>query len=105
MRARLRSRLFGEAAEPVRLGRFVILERLGHGGMGVVYSAYDPNLHRRVALKLLQPHRGSSPMAENRLLREAQALARLSHPNVVPVYDVGPAIPITASRQAHATTG
>ena len=71
------------------LGRYVILERLGEGGMGVVYSTYDPELNRRVALKLVRrvPGRGSTEQA--RLLREGQALARLSHPNVVAVYDVG----------------
>jgi eukaryotic-like serine/threonine-protein kinase len=65
------------------LGRFVVLERVGSGGMGSVYAAYDSQLDRRVALKLL--HAGT----EERLRREAQALARLSHPNVITVYDVG----------------
>jgi eukaryotic-like serine/threonine-protein kinase len=84
-----------EIAEPLqpstRLGRFVILDRLGQGGMGVVYSAYDPKLDRRVALKLLRPGgKGrNAGKARNRLVREARALARLSHPNVVPVHDVG----------------
>lgn len=75
---------------PRRLGRFVLLGRLGEGGMGVVYSAYDPDLDRRVALKLLRTGlRPGSRTAVERLHREAQALARLSHSNVVPVYDVG----------------
>ena len=56
--------------------------------MGLVYSAYDPELDRRVALKLLRAHRRRTA-AEPRLLREAQALARLNHPNVVAVHDVG----------------
>lgn len=75
----------------VRLGRFVLLELLGRGGMGEVYSAYDPNLDRRVALKLLRPRAGRDDIqqARARLLREAQALARLSHPNIVPVHEVG----------------
>jgi tetratricopeptide (TPR) repeat protein/predicted Ser/Thr protein kinase len=73
------------------LGRYVVIDLLGTGGMGVVYQAYDPELDRRVALKLL---RVNAPQidgteGERRLLREAQAMAKLSHPNVVPVYDVG----------------
>ena len=87
----------GEREEPRRLdrgevvGRYVVVEVLGVGGMGVVYAAYDPELDRRVALKLLNP-RGAGSRAEKgraRLLREAQALAKLSHPNVVSVHDVG----------------
>ena len=70
------------------LGRYVLLERLGAGGMGVVYAAYDPDLDRKVALKLLHAER-SDPVDSDRLVREAQALARLSHPNVVAVHDVG----------------
>ncbi len=71
------------------LGRYVVLETLGAGGMGIVLAAYDSTLDRRVALKLL--HRGASSDPDNhtRLLREAQALAKLSHPGVVSVYDVG----------------
>lgn len=73
-----------------KLGRYVLLRELGRGGMAVVYVAYDPELDRRVALKLVRPRRGSKRSADQeRLLREAQALARLSHPNVVHVYDVG----------------
>jgi hypothetical protein len=90
VRAALASSMFGAKAEPVRLGRFVIMGRLGEGGMGVVYSAYDPQLDRRVALKLLRSSREPGrPRARARLLREAKALAQLSHPNVVPVHDVG----------------
>ena len=73
------------------LGRYVVLEKLGEGGMGVVYSAYDPDLDRKVALKLLRaevsPDQADHKRA--RLLREAQAMARLSHPNVITVFDVG----------------
>ncbi len=74
------------------LGRYMILDCIGRGGMGVVYKAYDPELDRRVALKLLSVKRDSETAAlrsRERLLREAQALARLSHPNVVSAYDVG----------------
>jgi tetratricopeptide (TPR) repeat protein len=74
------------------VGRYVILERLGVGGMGVVFSAYDPELDRRVALKLLGLQGGNDDERAHlqaRLLREAQALAQLSHPNVIAVHDVG----------------
>jgi tetratricopeptide (TPR) repeat protein/predicted Ser/Thr protein kinase len=72
------------------LGRYVVIDRLGVGGMGVVYSAYDPELDRKIAVKVLHgrtSRKGSQGAA--RLVREAQALARLSHPNVVAVHDVG----------------
>jgi eukaryotic-like serine/threonine-protein kinase len=72
-----------------RVGRHVVLERIGGGGMGVVYSAYDPKLDRRVALKLLRPDATGSAEAQEHLLREAQTLARLAHPNVVNVHDAG----------------
>lgn len=67
--------------------RYVVLERLGAGGMGVVYAAYDYALDRSIALKLVR-HRGGAA-ARARLMREAQVLAKLSHPNVVAVYDIG----------------
>jgi hypothetical protein len=75
-----------------RIGRYAVLELISAGGMGVVYRAYDPELDRRVALKLLRPETfggESAGVAQARLLAEAQALARLSHPNVVAVYDAG----------------
>jgi hypothetical protein len=73
------------------VGRYVVAERLGAGGMGVVYAAVDSELHRRVALKLLRPDQGgdTGSHGRERLLREARTLARLSHPNVVTVFDVG----------------
>ncbi|HEY5924410.1 MAG TPA: tetratricopeptide repeat protein [Kofleriaceae bacterium] len=73
------------------IGRYVVLDRLGEGGMGVVYSAFDPELDRKVAIKLLQGKTGGSTSMGDQawLLREAQALARLAHPNVVNVHDVG----------------
>lgn len=68
------------------VGRYVILDRLGHGGMGVVYRAFDPDLDRRIALKLV---RSVSKDTTARLMREAQALAKVAHPNIVSVFDVG----------------
>ncbi|HWB82451.1 MAG TPA: serine/threonine-protein kinase [Nannocystaceae bacterium] len=76
----------------VRIGRYVVVERLGVGGMGTVWVAYDPELDRKVALKVLRSDRARDDAADvhrARLQREAQALARLSHPNIVTVYDVG----------------
>ncbi|MEX1368810.1 MAG: protein kinase, partial [Nannocystaceae bacterium] len=73
------------------VGRYRVLECVGVGGMGVVYAAYDPELDRRVALKLLRGARDEpgTQSRSARLLREAQALAKLSHPNVITVHDVG----------------
>jgi tetratricopeptide (TPR) repeat protein len=86
-------------AEPARVelsrgtlvGRYVLLDKIGEGGMGVVYGAFDPELDRKVAIKVLQGKEagGSSGGDQAWLLREAQALARLAHPNVVAVHDVG----------------
>ncbi|MBF5044840.1 tetratricopeptide repeat protein [Aggregicoccus sp. 17bor-14] len=72
------------------VGRYLVVERLGFGGMGEVYAAFDPQLNRKVALKLLLPHADGAD-GRARLLREAQAMAQLSHPNVLPVHDVGEA--------------
>ncbi len=69
------------------LGRYVLLSEAGSGGMGVVMAAYDRELDRKVALKLLRP--GLSRSGEARLRREAQSLAQLQHPSVVTVYEVG----------------
>ncbi len=77
-------------ARGTTVGRYVVLDVLGEGGMGVVYSAFDPELDRKVAIKLLQTMPGGSSGGDKAwLVREAQALARLSHPNVVAVHDVG----------------
>jgi eukaryotic-like serine/threonine-protein kinase len=73
------------------LGRFVVLDLVGTGGMGEVYAAYDPVLNRKVAVKLLRLRDAHSTKDEARLLREAQAIAKLSHPNVIVVYEVGEA--------------
>jgi len=73
------------------VGRYRVLDCVGVGGMGVVYAAYDPVLDRRVALKLLRGTKDArgSQGRNARLLREAQALAKLTHPNVITVHDVG----------------
>jgi hypothetical protein len=74
-----------------RVGRYVVLDVLGRGGMGTVLRAFDPVLERPVALKLLRADRGAlaRPEARERLLREAQAMARVVHPNIVRVHDAG----------------
>ncbi len=89
----VKARLLGLHRDPVRLGRYTLLDRLGAGGMGVVYRAFDPELDRQVAIKLIR-HAGSEDAAaefSERLRREARALAKLQHPNVIHVYDVGTA--------------
>ena len=82
-----------EYSRATQIGRYVLLDKLGAGGMGVVYAAYDPELDRKVALKMLLPSTAgdSESTGRIRMIREAQALAKLSHPNVVAVYDVGTA--------------
>ena len=85
--ARVASALFGEAeAKPVTVGRYRLERQLGRGGGGSVFVARDPELHRGVAVKLI---RCASERHRGRALAEARALAKLSHPNVVPVHDVG----------------
>ena len=74
------------ALQGMRVGRYQLLEMVGAGGMGMVWGAWDPELERRVALKLMQV---SGAASRERMLSEGQALAKLSHPNVVPIYDVG----------------
>jgi tetratricopeptide (TPR) repeat protein/predicted Ser/Thr protein kinase len=71
------------------IGRYLVIGELGRGGMGLVLRAYDPRLQREVAVKILRPDRGGAA-AQAALVREAQSMAKLSHPNVVGVYDVEP---------------
>jgi tetratricopeptide (TPR) repeat protein len=79
-----------QLARGTAVGRYVIMDELGSGGMGVVYRAFDPELDRKVAIKLLQADAaGESIGGQAWLQREAQAMARLSHPNVLAVFDVG----------------
>jgi tRNA A-37 threonylcarbamoyl transferase component Bud32/tetratricopeptide (TPR) repeat protein len=80
----------GPLARGASLGRYVVLDMIGAGAMGVVYAAWDPELQRKVALKVLRPDRGEDgSIGGERLLREAQAMAQLQHPNVIAVHDVG----------------
>jgi tetratricopeptide (TPR) repeat protein/predicted Ser/Thr protein kinase len=91
MRALFERKLRRKLRSHCEVGRFVVLRELGHGAMGVVYEAFDPQLERKVALKLLLWEDDDEPdeTAARRLLQEAQALAKLAHPNVVAVHDVG----------------
>jgi hypothetical protein len=86
--ANLQAKLFGRAQRTVMVGRYVILDRLGAGGGGTVYRAHDPQTNRPIAIKLLVSE-GRVNSARSRLVREAQSLAKLRHPNVVEFLDVG----------------
>ncbi len=79
-----------ELRRGVSIGRFVMIDRLGAGAMGEVVLAYDPDLHRRVAIKVLRAglFSSSGDAAVQRMLREARAMAKLSHPNVITVFEV-----------------
>ncbi len=84
-RARVAEKLFARK-EAVHVGRYQLLEQVGAGGMGIVWGAWDPELDRRVAIKILHAKHAA---ARERIVAEGQALAKLSHPNVVSIYDVG----------------
>jgi tetratricopeptide (TPR) repeat protein len=75
--------------DPVFIGRYRVLEELGRGGMGIVYKAEDPSLERLVAIKILPPKLLRSKEALKRFLREAKVAAKLDHPNIIPIYDIG----------------
>ena len=85
LEGRVKAALFGADRAP-RLGRLVVLEPIGSGAMGTVFAAYDPTLDRKVAVKILA---SSGEVANRRLLREARALGKLAHPNVVAIHDAG----------------
>jgi tetratricopeptide (TPR) repeat protein/tRNA A-37 threonylcarbamoyl transferase component Bud32 len=92
--------MFGGTAAPLEVSRYLLLRPVASGGFGAVYEAYDPELDRKVAVKLLHAPSVATPDLEdavNRLLREARALAQLTHPAVLPVYDVGRFAPPGAS--------
>ena len=88
-RAKIWAGVFGGAPEPTLVGRFEVRERLGTGGMGIVYEAYDPQLERRVALKVLRADAHIAPDGAARLVEEARAMAKLAHPNVLTVFEAG----------------
>ena len=85
-RGQLRAQMFGDAGETLTIGRYEITGKIGAGAMGAVYRAVDPALDRQVAVKVL--HR-SDEMHRARMTIEAKALAKLAHPNVVTVHEVG----------------
>jgi len=90
VRKAARAKLFGDDPSPARIGRYRIERKLGAGGMGIVYAARDDDLDREVAVKLLLgAEQGEGSTGQARLLREARSMAKLSHPNVVHVYEVG----------------
>ncbi len=74
-----------------RYGRYTVADKIGQGGMSVVYRAIDPSLDRAVALKVMHPHLADRPESRARFAREARAVARLRHPHIVEVYDFAPA--------------
>ena len=76
-------------SEAKQLGKYEIVEEIGRGGFAVVYRARDPDLDRIVALKVLAPHLTWDPRFVERFRREARAVARLRHPNIVVVHEIG----------------
>ncbi|HWB74161.1 MAG TPA: serine/threonine-protein kinase [Nannocystaceae bacterium] len=87
-RASVSEKLFGTTPAQIHIGRYRVLARIGGGARGVVWAAIDPELDRKVAVKVLHAHEGLQAAREE-MVREAKSLARLSHPNVVPVFDAG----------------
>jgi predicted Ser/Thr protein kinase len=89
VRAQVAGRLFGQAPAQVRVGRYVVQGAMGQGATGIVYRAFDEQLHRMVALKLLNGAVAQTDQHRERLMREARAMAQLSHPNVALVHEIG----------------
>jgi tetratricopeptide (TPR) repeat protein len=89
LRDRAMGKLASEIEPPPRIGHYAVIEAIGSGGMGVVYSARDVRLDRPVALKFLPPHLVTDPTATRRFLQEAKTAAALDHPNICTIYDVG----------------
>ncbi|HWB78074.1 MAG TPA: serine/threonine-protein kinase, partial [Nannocystaceae bacterium] len=87
--AGIQERMFGRPRRPKSVARYILLEPLGGGAMGLVWRAYDPTLDRKVAVKLIRAVPGARAEAHAALLREAQTIAGVSHPNVVAVFDTG----------------
>jgi serine/threonine protein kinase len=95
-RNRAHAALFGDSMmsgqRPIRVDRYELISKAGAGGLGTVWKAYDPKLDREVAIKLLRRDQlGAGQRARRQLMAEAATMARLTHPNVVRVYDVGEA--------------
>src|SRR5215475_6633705 len=74
---------------PEKIGKYEVVERIGRGGMGMIFKAHDPVLDRAVALKVISTEVDVTDELRTRFYREAQACARLSHPNIVTIYDMG----------------
>src|SRR5260370_40824884 len=73
-----------------RIAQYVILERLGEGGVGIVFKAKDTRLDRFVALKVLRPQTGADNLRKLPFVQEAKAASALNHPNITHIYDIGP---------------
>jgi len=86
---RLRARLLGDTQPRTKVGRYQLRRRIGRGATATVYEAFDERLERTVAIKFIHPEHQGRARTEARLQREAHALARLSHPNIVAIYDAG----------------
>jgi len=72
-----------------RIAHFVILEKLGEGGMGIVFKARDTHLDRPIALKILRPECVANPQQKQRFILEAKSASALNHPNIIHIYDIG----------------
>src|SRR5207237_744851 len=79
----------GDVRSPQCIGRYLVRRRLGGGGFGHVYLCFDEQAQRQVAVKIPRPERLSSIDAREAFLREARNVARLDHPHIVPLYDIG----------------